>query len=72
MNLGYTLPKNIMKNCSLRVYASIYNPCYFLLGDYKGYNPEGIKSFDTPLIDGYQSGAMPLARTYTLGFNFQF
>lgn len=51
---------------------SIYNPCYFLLGDYKGYNPEGIKSFDTPLIDGYQSGAMPLARTYTLGFNFQF
>lgn len=72
INLGYTLPKNIMKNCSLRVYASIYNPCYFLLGDYKGYNPEGIKSFDTPLIDGYQSGAMPLARTYTLGFNFQF
>ncbi len=73
INLGYTLPKHIIKNGSLRVYASVYNPAYFILGDYTGYNPEGINRFmENPLTYGYQSGAMPLARTYTIGLNFQF
>lgn len=73
INLGYTLPKHIMKGNSLRVYASVYNPFYFLLGDYKGYNPEGVNRFtDNPLTYGYQSGAMPLARTYTIGLNLSF
>ena len=30
INLGYTLPKNIMKK-TVHVFMSIYNPCYFLL-----------------------------------------
>lgn len=73
INLGYTMPKHIMNGNSLRVYASVYNPFYFTLGDYKGYNPEGVNRFtDNPLTYGYQSGAMPLARTYTLGFNLSF
>lgn len=73
INLGYTVPKQLMKGSSLRVYASVYNPLYFAIGDYKGYNPEGVNRFtDNPLTYGYQSGAMPLARTYTIGLNLSF
>lgn len=73
INVGYTLPKRLTKDTSLRVYGSVYNLGYFVLGDYKGYNPEGINRFtENPLTYGYQSGAMPLARTYSVGLNFQF
>ena len=82
VSLGYTLPKRIMQKIglnSLRIYASGQNLVYLMGSNYRGINPEARKTgawlgydYGSPLVDGFQSGAFPLARTYSLGLDLQF
>lgn len=73
---------------ALRAYFSGQNLLYFMGSNYRGINPEARKESinsgdqdfspnpqDTnknPLRDGYQRGAFPLNRTYTIGFDLTF
>jgi TonB-linked SusC/RagA family outer membrane protein len=73
---------------AVRAYFSGQNLLYFMGSDYRGINPESRKesnntadqdfspnpqdSNKNPLRDGYQRGAFPLNRTYTIGFDLTF
>ena len=73
---------------SIRAYFSGQNLLYFMAANYRGINPEARKesnnaadqdfspnpqdSNKNPLRDGYQRGAFPLNRTYTIGFDITF
>ncbi|MFZ4455933.1 MAG: SusC/RagA family TonB-linked outer membrane protein [Bacteroidales bacterium] len=73
---------------SLRTYFSAQNLLYFMAANYRGINPEvrnesqnaADKEFSpnpqdnnkNPLRDGYQRGAFPLSRTFTVGFDLTF
>ena len=82
VSVGYALPKKIMQKIglsSLRIYASAQNLVYLMGSGYRGINPEARKTgtwlgydYGSPLVDGFQSGAFPLARTYTIGLDLQF
>ncbi|MEY8687042.1 SusC/RagA family TonB-linked outer membrane protein [Bacteroides sp. AN502(2024)] len=68
MTLGYTLPDSVMRKIglpgsSLRIYLNGENLC--TLTDYTGFDPE-VGNFG---IDG---GTYPVARTFSLGVNFNF
>ena len=73
---------------SVRSYFSGQNMLYFMAANYRGINPEARKesqnaadkdfspnpqdSNKNPLRDGYQRGAFPLNRTFTIGFDITF
>lgn len=70
IQLGYTLPKSIVKNMlisSLRVYVSAEN--LLTLTKYEGFDPE-ISSGGTSL--GIDRGIYPQARIFTMGLNLNF
>ena len=74
----YKIMKKIRLS-SLRIYASAQNLVYLMGSNYRGINPEARKTgtwlgydYGSPLVDGFQSGAFPLARTYTVGLDLQF
>ena len=77
---GYTLPNKIVRSFKLskfRLYFSGNNLLYFMASGYKGINPEarmtsGPYSSAFPLVQGYQRGAFPLNRTYTVGLDINF
>lgn len=76
--IGYSLPEKIVKKLTFkgaRVYASADNVFYITGKSYRGINPEArntSSAYSTPLIDGYQRGAFPIARTYTVGLDINF
>lgn len=76
--LGYRLPESVVKKIKLsdlRAYFSAQNLIYIMASDYRGINPEARKnsaSYNSPLIDGYQRGAFPLNRTFTVGIDIVF
>jgi TonB-dependent starch-binding outer membrane protein SusC len=78
--LGYKFPDKVIKSLGLsqlRLYASAENLIYLMGTDYKGINPEarmtsGPYSSAFPLVDGYQRGAFPLNRTFTVGVDINF
>jgi len=78
VSLGYDLPKSVSKMMhisSLRVYVSAQNLLYIWAKNYRGINPEArMKSgaYSTPLVDGYQRGAFPVARTISTGLEITF
>ncbi|MBN9298489.1 MAG: TonB-dependent receptor [Filimonas sp.] len=78
MVLGYSFPKKIfskLKLNGLRAYVSGENLCYIMPKSYRGINPEARATTDvykSPLIDGYQRGAFPIARTFTFGLDLNF
>ena len=73
---------------SFRAYFSGQNLLYFMGSNYRGINPEARKESSNsadqdfspdpqannknPLRDGYQRGAFPLNRTFTIGFDLTF
>jgi hypothetical protein len=73
---------------AIRAYFSGQNLLYFMGSNYRGINPEARKESNNaadqdfspnpqdnnnnPLRDGYQRGAFPLNRTYTIGFDLTF
>ena len=78
LSFGYTLPKNVTNRLhlnNLRAYFSATNLVYLMGANYRGINPEArytSSNYSDPLIDGYQRGAYPLNRTFTLGLDFTF
>lgn len=76
--LGYTLPSKFAKKIGvkgIRVYSSADNVLYLMGGSYRGINPEArttSSQYSSPLIDGYQRGAFPVARTFTFGIDVNF
>ena len=74
LNLGYTfsnVDKIGLKRA--RLYVSAQNLLYIMGSDYRGYNPEGInQGLDSPLTYGYQRGAAPIYRTWSVGLNLEF
>jgi len=78
VSLSYRLPSKVAKKAGfrgLRVYGTVQNLLYIMSDDYRGINPEykyTSDAYSSPFIDGYQRGAFPLQRTYTLGLELTF
>ncbi|MGM9753802.1 MAG: SusC/RagA family TonB-linked outer membrane protein [Candidatus Cryptobacteroides sp.] len=79
LRLSYTLPGKIFPAAShidfIRAYISADN--LFVLTSYSGYDPEvfskqGSTSSSSILTSGFDYGVFPRARTFTIGFNFNF
>lgn len=76
--LGYRIPAKAMEKLNVkmvRLYVSAQNLLYIMNPDFRGINPEARSTssyYSDPLIDGYQRGAFPLSRTYTVGVNINF
>lgn len=78
-SVGYKVPSSFakaMKISELRAYFSGQNLMYIMASNYRGINPEARKtsgsSYGSPLVDGYQRGAFPLNRTFTVGVDITF
>lgn len=73
IQLGYTLPKNLVHKTklleNLRVYLSLDD--FFLFTDYPGMDPE-TASGNTTTWNGIDSGQYPLSKKVTLGLNITF
>jgi len=68
MQLGYTLPENIIEKIKvkeLRFFVSVTN--LFTFTKYRGFDPAA--SSGVPIGGGFDSGFYPAARTYTFGLN---
>jgi len=76
LNLGYNFSKDVIEKFALsklRLYVAGQNLLYIMSDGYTGYNPEGILPGATsPLTNGYQVGAAPIAKTISFGLNVQF
>ena len=71
LNLGYTLPGNIVETLKLRnvkFYAKVDNVYTFT--EYSGFDPTA--STGAPIGGGIDPGFYPLPRTYSLGMNVKF
>ncbi|BDD00986.1 TonB-dependent receptor [Persicobacter psychrovividus] len=74
LNIGYTLPTSVVNRIGLnsaRVYCSGSNLIYLMADNYTSFNPEGIRD-EGPLNYGYQRGASPMPRSFTVGINVEF
>ena len=79
LTLGYTLDSDVVGKVglkSLRVYGAATNLLYFFNDNYTSYNPEGVEitnsGYQGPTTYGYQEGASPVVRSFTLGLNLNF
>ena len=78
LTIGYRFNRQALRKIginSIRVYASGQNLFYIWSKDYKGINPEArytSSQYASPLIDGYQRGAFPLQRTFSIGSSITF
>ncbi|MGC4232300.1 MAG: TonB-dependent receptor [Niabella sp.] len=76
--LGYKIPEAVLKKGaikSMRLYFAGDNLWYLMGGNYRGINPEARSTsgvYSSPLISGYQRGAFPVMRTYTIGLDINF
>ena len=70
MQLGYTIPKNLMGNTSLRVYVSAQN--LFTITKYKGLDPERPQTDGGSISTGIDWNSYPNPRTFLLGVDFKF
>jgi hypothetical protein len=61
---------------SARVYVAATNLLYLMADGYTSFNPEGVETTNTgylgPTTYGYQEGASPIVRSFTLGLNINF
>jgi len=79
LTVGYTFnPEWVAKAglTSVRVYGAATNLLYLFSDDYTSFNPEGVETTNTgylgPTTYGYQEGASPIVRSFTLGLNVNF
>ncbi len=69
LQLGYTLPKNVIPSISsLRIYISANN--LFTITDYSGLTPELNSS--SPTRSGFDYGTYPIPRSYMAGLQINF
>ncbi|WP_177194009.1 TonB-dependent receptor [Dyadobacter sp. SG02] len=68
IQIGYKVPRSVLKLRSLRIYASVQNALTFT--KYPGFDPEiGTNRDNNPLYIGIDETNYPLPRIYTLGLN---
>tara|TARA_R110002051_G_scaffold263759_2_gene323607 strand:- start:28677 stop:31880 length:3204 start_codon:yes stop_codon:yes gene_type:complete len=79
LTLGYSLSSDLTDRVglsSLRIYAAATNLLYFMADNYTSFNPEGVEiensGYAGPTTYGYQEGASPIVRSFTLGLNVNF
>lgn len=78
ITIGYTLKQNLAKKVglsSVRVFGAATNLLYLMADNYTSYNPEGIETtgdYNGPTTSGFQVGASPVVRSFTLGLNLNF
>lgn len=79
MTLGYNINPKLASKIgigSVRVYAAATNLWYKMAKNYTSFNPEGVEVTNTgylgPTTYGYQEGASPVVRSFTLGLNINF
>ncbi len=76
--VGYTLPAKLTQKAKLssfRIYFSAQNLFFHSAAGYRGISPEARFNsgpYTTPLVDGYQRGSFPIAKTYLLGVDINF
>ncbi|TDN95458.1 TonB-linked SusC/RagA family outer membrane protein [Salegentibacter sp. 24] len=74
LQLGYTLPSDILGDTGLRIYAQVSN--VFTITDYSGMTPEiGLQNYSSSsrnLDIGVDRGIYPPSRTFVFGFNLNF
>ena len=71
IQLGYTLPKNLLKKVGIshtRLYASLDD--FFTFSSYPGFDPEAAANATTGM--GVDKGAYPTSKKVVLGFNIEF
>ena len=79
VTIGFTMPSEYVKKFHLngmRLYFSGQNVYYYSPSSYRGINSEGRSTsgaiYGSTLIDGYQRGAFPIARTVVFGLDINF
>lgn len=79
LTLGYSLDPDLTSKIglsSLRVYVAGTNLLYLFGDNYTSFNPEGVETTNGgylgPTTYGYQEGASPIVRSFTLGLNVNF
>ena len=79
LTLGYSLDSDFTSKLgigSLRLYLAGTNLLYLFGDNYTSYNPEGVETtndgYGGPTTYGYQEGASPIVRSFTLGLNVNF
>lgn len=74
LQLGFTLPSEILKDLNLRIYAQASN--LFTITDYSGMSPEvGLQNYSSSsrnLDIGVDRGIYPPSRTFVCGLNLNF
>lgn len=70
MQLGYTLPKSLLGNTSLRFYVSAQN--LFTITKYKGLDPERPQTDGGSISTGIDWNSYPNPRTFLFGVDFKF
>lgn len=71
IQLGYSLPKNLLKKVfvnNLRLYASLDD--FFTFTKYPGFDPEAAANATAGM--GIDKGAYPCSKKVVLGFNIEF
>ena len=79
LTIGYTLKSEWASKVGLssaRIYLASTNLLYLMSDGYTSFNPEGVETTNTgylgPTTYGYQEGASPIVRSFTLGVNVNF
>ncbi len=79
LTLGYTLDSDVINKIglsSVRIYGAATNLLYIFGDNYTSFNPEGVETgnggYLGPTTYGYQEGASPIVRSFTLGLNVNF
>ncbi len=82
LTIGYNLKPDLFNKVgisSARVYFASTNLWYKMADGYTSFNPEGVETIDQngatylgPTTYGYQEGASPIVRSFTLGLNVNF
>ncbi len=79
LTLGYNIHSSLAGKIGLtsaRVYLAATNLLYLMSDSYTSFNPEGVETTNTgylgPTTYGYQEGASPIVRSFTVGLNVNF
>ncbi|MEQ9426633.1 MAG: TonB-dependent receptor [Cyclobacteriaceae bacterium] len=79
LTIGYNFRSSLVDKIglsSLRIYGASTNLLYFMADGYTSFNPEGVEitnnNYLGPTTYGYQEGASPIVRSFTLGLSANF
>ncbi len=72
IQLGYTFPKTVMQNASLRLYLNVNNAFLITSKDFTGFDPESTSNRDDVFGQNMAFFSYPRARAFTFGVNLTF